>query len=394
MKEVEMGLAGRLAKMFINSSLTPLLILIALLLGIGATVILPREEEPQITVPMADVFVAMPGASAHEVEQRVTYPMEKLIRELPGVEYVYSTSRPGSSMVIVRFLVGTPTEDAVVRLYNKLYANFDLIPPGTSKPLIKSRAIDDVPIMALTFSSPTLSAFELRQVAAQVDEQLKQVDNVSETTLLGGQRRQLRVELNPGRLSALNLSTQEIAGALQSENQSVQVGNLENQNRAIMVRTGNYIQSADDLASLVVAVRNGKPVRLKEVAQGAGRAGGASLLRLLRQGQQSGHRSDPLHRQASRRQRHRGFRSRQLQTGADSPSLHPFGRGSNGDAQLWRNRRRTLQRTAGPYGRRGGFGHSADLVLLGKTRIDGGGGGHPGHPGPDACLPSCSTNSP
>ncbi len=267
MKEIELGISGRLAKMFINSSLTPLLILIALLLGIGATIILPREEEPQITVPMADVFVAMPGATAHEVEQRVTYPMEKLVRELPGVEYVYSTSRPGSSLLIVRFLVGTPPEDAVVRLYNKLYANFDLIPPGASKPLIKSRAIDDVPIMALTFSSSTLSAFELRKVAAQMDEQLKQVDNVSETTLLGGLRHQLRVELNPSKLSAQQLTAQDIAGVLQAENRSFQVGTMENQNRSILVRTGDYISGARDLESLVVAVHNGKPVRLNEVAQ-------------------------------------------------------------------------------------------------------------------------------
>jgi multidrug efflux pump subunit AcrB len=149
----KLGFVGRLAKQFIDSKLTPLIIIVALLLGIGATLILPREEEPQITVPMADVFVQMPGASAKEVEQRVTFPLEKLIKELPGVEYVYSTSRPGSSLAIVRFLVGQKTEDAIVQLYNKLYANLDKIPPGVSQPLIKSRAIDDVPIIALTLWS-------------------------------------------------------------------------------------------------------------------------------------------------------------------------------------------------------------------------------------------------
>ena len=190
MSDVPLGLAGRLARMFIESRLTPLIILFSILLGVGATMLLPREEEPQITVPMADVIVSMPGATAQEVEQRVTFPMEKLVRELPGVEYIYSTSRAGSTILIVRFLVGTPPEEALVRLYNKLYANFDRIPPGVSKPLIKSHSIDDVPILAVTFSSPTLSAYELRQVVAQLEEEVKQVDNVSETTLLGGQRRQ------------------------------------------------------------------------------------------------------------------------------------------------------------------------------------------------------------
>ena len=141
-----------------------------------------REEEPQITVPIADVFVQMPGASAKEVEQRVTTPMEKLIKEVPGVEYVYSTSRPGSSLVIVRFLVGRKTEDAIVQLYNKLYANFDKIPAGASQPLIKSRAIDDVPILAVTLSGDGSTGTELRQIAAQLDEQIKQIPDVSETT--------------------------------------------------------------------------------------------------------------------------------------------------------------------------------------------------------------------
>ena len=267
MKLEHLGLAGRLAQAFIDSSLTPLLILFSLLLGLGATLTLPREEEPQITVPMADVFVSMPGASAAEIEQRVTFPMEKLVRELQGVEYVYSTTRPGSSMLIVRFLVGTPSEDALVRLYNKLYANFDRIPPGTSKPLIKARSIDDVPILGLTFHSPTLSAFELRQVVAQLEEEVKQVENVSETTLLGGQRRQMRVELNPSRLAGYHLSLAQVAGALSAENNALQTGSLEKNDRVLLVRTGEFFRSAAELESTVVAVNEGKPIYLREVAR-------------------------------------------------------------------------------------------------------------------------------
>jgi multidrug efflux pump subunit AcrB len=256
-----------MAQVFIKSSLTPLMILFSLLLGLGATLLLPREEEPQITVPMADVFVSMPGASAKEIEQRVTFPMEKLVRELQGVEYVYSTSRPGSAMLIVRFLVGTPPEDALVRLYSKLYANFDKIPPGATQPLIKAHSIDDVPILALTFSSPSSSAFELRQVVAQLEEEVKQVDNVSETTLLGGQRRQMKVELDPFKLAAYHLSPAQVAAALAAENSSLQTGTLEKNDRVLLVRTGEFLRNSNELESTVVALSQGKPVYLREVAQ-------------------------------------------------------------------------------------------------------------------------------
>ncbi|MBI3928408.1 MAG: efflux RND transporter permease subunit [Armatimonadetes bacterium] len=261
------GLAGRLAAASIHSRLTPLFILISLLLGTGATMILPREEEPQITVPMADVLVSMPGANAEEVEQRVTFPMEKLIRELPGVEYVYSTTRPGQSLVIVRFYVGTPPEEAIVRLYHKLYANFDRIPPGVSQPLIKSRSIDDVPILTLTLTSPRASGFELRQLAAQLDEQIRQVDDVSETTLIGGQRRELRIDLQPERLAAYGLSPAALAASLQAHNSSNQSGAFDRENTNYRVQTGSFFRDREDLAATVVAVRHGRPVRLGDVAR-------------------------------------------------------------------------------------------------------------------------------
>ena len=148
------GFAGKIAHAFADSRLTPLVILAALLLGAFSVLETPREEEPQIVVPVLDVSVAMPGASAREVEQRATIPMEKLLREIPGVEYLYSISQPGGSLVIVRFFVGVKEEDAVVRVYNKMYSNFDKIPPGASQPIIKVHSIDDVPILALTFWGP------------------------------------------------------------------------------------------------------------------------------------------------------------------------------------------------------------------------------------------------
>src|SRR5512146_1874774 len=175
--------AGRVAHGFIDSKLTPLVIIAALLLGAFAILETPREEEPQIIVPMLDVFVQMPGASSDEVAQRVSLPMEKLLREVPGVEYIYSISHPGVSMLVVRFYVGTKEEDAIIQTYNKLYSNFDRIPPGVSQPVIKSRSIDDVPIMALTLWGQGYDAYRLRGVAGELQQALKQIDDVSETQI-------------------------------------------------------------------------------------------------------------------------------------------------------------------------------------------------------------------
>src|SRR5512141_2369332 len=180
------GIAGRLAAAFIDSKLTPLVIGASILIGVGAVALLPREEEPQIIVPMVDVFVQMPGATPQEVEQRITKPMEKFLWEIPGVEYVYSTSSAGVSMVIVRFKVGEDEERAIVRLNQKLHANADLIPPGAYGPLVKPRSIDDVPILALTLSSERYDHFTLRRVAAQLHDQIKEVVDVSEVKIIGG----------------------------------------------------------------------------------------------------------------------------------------------------------------------------------------------------------------
>src|SRR5581483_11821019 len=193
---LRVGMAGRMAAAFIQSKLTPLIILASLLLGAFAVLKTPREEEPQIIVPMMDVMVSMPGATAQEVERRVTTPMEKLLWEIPGVEYLYTTSSPGQSLAIVRFYVGQDQEAALVRLREKLQAHYDIIPPGASQPIIKPRSIDDVPILALTLHSPRYAAYALRQFAARVDDAIKQVDNVSETKIIGGRRREVRVTLD------------------------------------------------------------------------------------------------------------------------------------------------------------------------------------------------------
>ena len=201
-----MRLAGAMASQFINSKLTPLFIAASLLLGTFAILKTPREEEPQIVVPMLDVFVEMPGATPAEVEQRASIPMERLLREVDGVEYVYSISRPGMSMLVVRFYVGTKEEDAIVKTYNKLYSNFDRIPAGVSQPLIKVRSINDVPIMALTLWGKNYDAYQLRQIAGELENQLKQLNNVSETKIIGGLPRQVRVTLDTQKLAAYGMT--------------------------------------------------------------------------------------------------------------------------------------------------------------------------------------------
>ena len=201
-----LGLAGRIARAFIDSKLTPLIIIASVLLGVFAVLMLPREEEPQIKVPMVDVLVTMPGAGAKEVEERVTRPMEKLLWEIPGVEYLYSTSSEGQSLVIVRFKVGEDMQTSLVKLNQKLQSNFDLIPHGVSQPLIKAWSIDDVPILALTFHSARYDHLTLRRLVAQVDDAVKQVPQVAGTTIIGGARREVRVLLDPARLASRNLS--------------------------------------------------------------------------------------------------------------------------------------------------------------------------------------------
>ena len=261
-----LGVAGRIAQSFIDSKLTLLIVVASLLLGVFAVVMLPREEEPQIKVPMVDVLVSMPGFHAKEVEERATRPMEKLLWEIPGVEYIYSTSSEGQSTVIVRFKVGENMESSLVKLNQKLQQNFDKIPHGVSTPLIKARTIDDVPILALTIHSPHYDHLTLRRLAAQVDDAIKQVPLVAETTIIGGAQRQVRVLLDPVRLASRNLSPAGLVPMLQQANKQYSAGNLTSDNHEIIVETGAFLQTADDVGNVVVGAYSGKPVYLRDVA--------------------------------------------------------------------------------------------------------------------------------
>lgn len=262
-----LGVAGRIAAVFIDSKLTPLVIIASVILGAAAVVLLPREEEPQIKVPMVDVMVSMPGSSAKEIEERATRPMEKLLWEVAGVEYLYSTSRDSESLVIVRFKVGEDPERSLVKITEKLRANFDRIPMGVTPPLVKLKSIDDVPILALTFHSARYDHLTLRRLAAQVDESVKQVPLVAETNLLGGARRAVRVLLDPVKLASRNLSPAGLLPMLQQANRQFRAGGLTSGNNEVLVETGAFLKTAHDVGDVVVGVFGGRPVYLREVAE-------------------------------------------------------------------------------------------------------------------------------
>ncbi|MFH1843882.1 MAG: efflux RND transporter permease subunit [bacterium] len=260
------GLAPSMARQFINSKLTPLLIISVLLLGIFAVSLTPREEEPQIVVPMIDIMVMKPGATPAEVENLVTRPLEQKIWEIEGVEYVYSSSYPGFSLVTARYLVGTDMEEAITRLHNKLDNNMDIAPPGSLPPLVKVRSIDDVPILGITLWSDRYEGYDLRQLASELKNEIASIGDVSVVEVIGGRRRSVRVELDPQRMAAFNLTTLAVLPALQMQNQNLVAGSIANLNREFVVKTGSFLRSVDDVANLVVGAFEDRPVRMLDIA--------------------------------------------------------------------------------------------------------------------------------
>jgi len=261
------GPAGKIARFFIESKLTPLIVLGSLILGAFAVMLTPREEEPQIVVPMVDIFVALPGADPAEVENRVTIPLERRMWEIPGVEYVYATSMPGAAMVSARFLVGADLERSLVKLYDKLAGGMDRMPPGASPPLVKLRSIDDVPVLALTLWSQQYDWFELRRVAAELRREISDVADISDVRIIGGQKRQISVRLDAERLAAFGLDAGQVAGSLRMQNTTQPAGAFEELDREVLVETGAFLETVDEVRNLVVGVHGGKPVYLRDVAE-------------------------------------------------------------------------------------------------------------------------------
>ncbi|MGD9902142.1 MAG: efflux RND transporter permease subunit [Vicinamibacterales bacterium] len=260
------GAAGRLAAAFVRSKLTPLVIVASAALGGLALIGLPREEEPQIVVPMVDVLVQMPGATPADVEQRVTRPMERLLWEVPGVEYLYSTSSPGQSLVVVRFRVGEPEEAALVRLNQKLEANRDRVPPGVVGPLVKPRSIDDVPILAVTLWSARYGDDALRTLAVQVRDAIAEVPDVSEVTVIGGRPRQVSVAVDPARLAAHGVDPLGVQRALGAANARSRADAPVAGGALGAVEAGDRLRTAADVRQVVVASHGGRALTVGDVA--------------------------------------------------------------------------------------------------------------------------------
>jgi multidrug efflux pump subunit AcrB len=261
-----MGISGRIARTFLRSKLTPLVMLASLAVGLLAVVATPREEEPQISVPMIDVFAALPGAGPEETENLLARPIEKLMWEVPGVDYVYATGGDGFALVTVRFLVGQDQEESVSKVHAKLAAAVDRAPAGALPPVVKPHSIDDVPILTLTLHSATYGSDELRQLATHLEDEIRTLADVAETSVTGGRPRQISVSLDATRLVARGVTPGEVAMALQESNARLQADELTTANQVYRVDVGAPLGTVEEVGSVVVSARTGSPVYVRDVA--------------------------------------------------------------------------------------------------------------------------------
>lgn len=271
MSNKPLGISGKIAKFFFRAEITPLLALVGLLMGIFAAVMTPKEEDPQINVTFANVFVPFPGASAKEVESLVVVPTEQLLSEISGVEHIYSISRPGMAIFSVQFIVGEDRTAALVRLYNKLYSHLDYMAPnvGVGKPIIKPKGIDEVPIVTLTLTSSDLqkSAFEISKVAHAIESELKRIPGTNEIFTIGAPDKVVHVVLDPQKMSANNIAISDLRNSLQAANYSANAGSLVKDNHEIQVQSGVFLTRPEEVESLVIGMSNGAPVFLRDVAE-------------------------------------------------------------------------------------------------------------------------------
>jgi multidrug efflux pump subunit AcrB len=268
--EPAMGVSGRLARAFQANAITPLLALVALLLGVFAVLVTPREEEPQINVTMANVLIPFPGASSADVQNMVARPAEQVLAQIHGIEHTYSVSRPGMALLTVQFEVGVPRTEALVRLYDVLNANQDWLPAGlgTLTPIVRPKGIDDVPVLAVTlWGEDGRSGEELERVAHAIEAELKRVPGSREVQTIGGPGRIVQVRLDPSRLRERNVDVLQLARTLQAANFAMPAGHvIGEQAQTVTVETGEFLRSADEVGELIVGVHQGRPVYLREVA--------------------------------------------------------------------------------------------------------------------------------
>ncbi|MFM2262863.1 MAG: hypothetical protein RI959_1539, partial [Pseudomonadota bacterium] len=266
-----LSVSGRIAAVFQSAQITPLLALVALLLGIFAVMVTPREEEPQINVTMANVLVPFPGAAVRDVEQMVAIPAEQVLSKIAGVEHVMSVSRPGVAVLTVQFKVGVPRTEALLRLHDTIRNNADWLPKGLGvmEPLIKPKGVDDVPIVTLTLFSKSddASAYKLERVAHSMEADLKRVKGTQDVQTLGGPDRAVLVQIEPERMAGFGITVSDLRMALQSANSGLPVGELIAGNKSVSIEAGPFLSQASDVADLVVGVQAGRAVFLKDVAK-------------------------------------------------------------------------------------------------------------------------------
>ncbi len=260
------GLAGKIAKNFIGSKLTVLLMIVFMVVGVYSSFLIPREEEPQIDVPMADIMVGYPGASPEEVESRVIKPLEKILSNIKGVEYVYSTSMKEQGIVIVQFYVGEDIERSFVKLYNEINKHMDIMPKGVTMPLVKTRAIDDVPMLGLTLWSENYDDYQLKQLAEELTDEIEKVNDVSVTKKIGGRNRQLRVVLDKEKMAESGLDFLAVSQMIQANNQQLSAGKFSKNDTEFLVNTGQFLENVEDVENLVVGVQKNNPIYLKQIA--------------------------------------------------------------------------------------------------------------------------------
>ena len=260
------GFSGKIANAFIKSKLTVLLMIAFLLIGGYSTMLIPREEEPQIEVPIADIMIGYPGAEPKEVETKVVAPMEKIVSNIKGVEYVYSTTMKGQAMLIVQFYVGEDVERSLVKLYNEIMKNMDKMPQGVTLPLVKTRAIDDVPVLGLTLWSDHYSDFQLRQMGEALNNEIKKIPDVAAINVIGGRSREVKVVLDKTKMTQNHVDFLSISKQMQGGNVQMLSGSLIKQDTAFSIETGNFLSTADEVANLIVGSNEQKPVYLKQIA--------------------------------------------------------------------------------------------------------------------------------
>ena len=264
---MEKGISGRIASAFIDSKLTILLMLALMIIGVYSSSLIPREEEPQIIIPMADVMVAYPGASPKEVESRVVKPLEKVISNIKGVEHIHSMAGNGHAMLIVQFYVGEDTERSYVKLYDELMKHMDIFPEGATLPMVKTRSIDDVPMMALTLWSENYDDFQLRQIGEELSTEVKKIKDVSLINVIGGRTRQLKVILDKDKMAESNVDALSIMQMIQANNGSSQSGSFSAADTEYLITTGEFLSTSEDVENLVVGISQNMPVYLKQVAK-------------------------------------------------------------------------------------------------------------------------------